>query len=84
MSNESLVPVYEADSQAEAAIIEGILKENGIDCTVRTLGLAGVSSGGPATGNPIGESLQVLVRSSDSAKAEQTILDYHSPDDQYK
>ena len=68
MSNETLVPVYEADSQAEAAIIESILKQNGVDCTLAT----------------VGNALHVQVKGGESSKAEQIILDYHSPDDQYK
>lgn len=69
MSNETLVPVYEADSQAEAAIIESILKQNGVDCTVRSAST--------------GECLQVLVKNGQATQAEQVIMDYKSPDDQY-
>jgi hypothetical protein len=68
MSTDTLVPVYEADSKAEAAIIEGILKQGGVECTVKAMN---------------GESLQVLVKSGQSDQAEQIILDYRSPDDQY-
>ena len=83
MSNETLVPVYEADSQAEAAIIESILKQNGVECTIRSVGMPGVLGGSLVGGNPLGESLHILVRGTESARAEQVILDYHSPDDQY-
>jgi hypothetical protein len=68
MSTDTLVPVYEADSKAEAAIIEGILKQGGLECTVKPMD---------------GDGLQVLVKSGQSSQAEQLILDYRAPDDQY-
>ena len=70
MSDEQLVTVYEADSKAEAAIIESILKQSGIATTIHLMGASGV------------ESHQIQVGKSLAAKAEQVILDYRSPDDQ--
>lgn len=79
MGNEQLLTVYEADSEVEASIIEGILKQNGIETTLHKVGLSGVFGGGAGPGP---ESFQIQTFASQAAKAEQIILDYRSPDDQ--
>ncbi|MEI7850018.1 MAG: DUF2007 domain-containing protein [Chloroflexota bacterium] len=65
MSNDTFVPVYEADNQAEANIIENILKQNGVDCTTKS----------------VGPSLQIMVEHAQCESAEQIIMNYESPDD---
>ena len=70
MSDDQLVTVYEADSKVEAAVIEGLLKQNGITTTISLVSLSGV------------ESHKIQVAKSAETKATQMILDYRSPDDQ--
>ncbi len=80
MSEQSLETIYEADSQIEASVIENLLSTNGIACTIRNVGLPGVF-GSSAGKNPLAELYQVLVKSTQLELAEQTILDYQSPDE---